>query len=64
MVKCPYCGFDAEFRLLKTWRYRRWSVYFYECPGCKGRFRYQIDPEAKRKNYIIRVGVGRRARGS
>ncbi len=59
MVKCPYCGFDGDFRLLKTWKYKRWDVYFYECPKCKGRFRLQIDPEGKWKSYILKVG-GRR----
>ena len=26
MVRCPYCGFEGEFKLLKTWRYRWWNV--------------------------------------
>lgn len=21
VVKCPYCGFEGEFKLLKTWKY-------------------------------------------
>jgi len=21
-IKCPYCGYEGEFKLLKTWRYR------------------------------------------
>ena len=57
MVKCPYCGFDGEFRLLKTWRYRRWSAYFYECPQCGGKLRYQVDSEGKKKSFIMRVKV-------
>jgi len=56
VVKCPYCGYEGDFKLLKTWRYRWWDVYFYECPKCSGRFRYQVDPSGKRKSYIIRVG--------
>jgi hypothetical protein len=26
MIKCPYCGFEGELKLLKTWRYRLWNV--------------------------------------
>lgn len=51
MVKCPYCDFEGEHRLLKTWRYRMWDVYFYECPNCRGRFRYQADPTSRYKGY-------------
>ena len=57
MVKCPYCGYEGEFRLLKTWKYKWWNVYFYECPKCGGRFRWQIDPTGKYKSYVIRIGV-------
>ena len=56
-LKCPYCGFEGEFKLLKTWRYRWWDVYLYECPKCGGRFRYQVDPTGKYKSYVMRVGV-------
>jgi len=56
MVKCPYCGYEGDFKLLKTWKYKWWDVYLYECPRCEDRFRWQADPEGKRKNYIIKVG--------
>jgi DNA-directed RNA polymerase subunit RPC12/RpoP len=59
MVKCPYCGFEGEHMLLKSWRYRVWSVYYYECPKCGLRFRWQVDPSGKYKNYVIKVGAGR-----
>jgi len=62
MVKCPYCGFEGEFKLIKTWRYKWWDVYFYECPNCHGRFRYQVDPAGKYKSYVMRVGVKKRSR--
>jgi uncharacterized Zn finger protein len=58
-IRCPYCGFEGEFKLLKTWKYSWWDVHFYECPKCGGRFRYQVDPTGKYKSYIIRVGIGR-----
>jgi len=32
VVRCPYCGYEGERRLLKTWRYRVWEVHYYECP--------------------------------
>jgi uncharacterized Zn finger protein len=60
MVKCPYCGYEGEFKLLKTWKYSKWDVYFYECPICGNRFRYQIDPTGKYKSYIIRIGIRRK----
>lgn len=59
MVRCPYCGSEKEHRLLKTWRYRAWNVYFYECPNCHGKFRYQADTTGKYKSYVIRVKSGR-----
>ena len=60
VVKCPYCEYEGGFKLLKTWRYRWWNVYLYECPRCKGRFRWQVDPEGKRKSYVMRIGIKRK----
>ena len=59
VVKCHYCGFEGELKLLKTWRYRWWNVYFYECSKCDSKFRYQVDPRSKYKSYIMRVGIRR-----
>jgi len=42
MIKCPYCGYEGEFQLLKTWKYSWWDVYLYQCPKCNGKFRYQV----------------------
>lgn len=56
VVKCPYCGFEGNHRLLKTWKYRLWDVLLYECLACGGKFRYQVDPEGKRRSYVIKVG--------
>jgi len=56
-IKCPYCGFEGESKLLKTWKYSWWDVYLYECPKCGGRFRWQVDPAGVKKSYVIRVGV-------
>jgi transposase-like protein len=58
-IRCPYCGFENSFKLLKTWRYKGWNFYYYECPKCNKRFRYQVDPTGRRKSHII-VKLGRR----
>jgi len=26
LVKCPYCGYEGEFRVLRTWRFRFYNV--------------------------------------
>jgi uncharacterized Zn finger protein len=57
VIKCHYCGYEGEFKLIKTWKYSWWSVYFYECLKCGGNFRYQVDPRSKYKSYIMRVGI-------
>jgi DNA-directed RNA polymerase subunit RPC12/RpoP len=57
VVRCPYCGYESEFKLLKTWRYRAWDVRYYECPRCGGRFRWQVDPTGRYRSYVIRVGI-------
>jgi len=56
MVKCPFCGYEGEHRLLKTWKLRWWDVYLYQCPKCGGKFRYQVDPTGKRRSFIMRLG--------
>jgi uncharacterized Zn finger protein len=58
VVKCPYCGYEGEFKLIKTWRYKWWDAYFYECLNCCRRFRYQVNPAGKYKSYVMKVGVG------
>jgi DNA-directed RNA polymerase subunit RPC12/RpoP len=57
LPKCPYCGYEEEFKPLKTWKYKWWDVYFYECPKCGGRFRWQVDPTGRYRSYVIRVRV-------
>jgi hypothetical protein len=59
VVKYLYYEYENEFKLLKTWRYSWWNVYFYECPKCGGGFRYQVDPESRRKSFIIKTGFSR-----
>jgi uncharacterized Zn finger protein len=56
MLRCPYCGFEGEFTTLKTWKYKCWEVHLHRCPKCGKSFRYHVDPEGKRKNFIMRLG--------
>jgi len=61
-LKCPFCGFEGESKLLKTWKYAGWDVYFYQCSNCGKKFRWQVDPTGVKKSFIMRVGVGKRSR--
>ena len=56
MVKCPYCGFEGEFKLLKTWRFGFYDVSMLKCPKYGDRFRWQVDPSGRYKSYVLRVG--------
>ncbi len=62
MPRCPYCGYEGEFELLRTWKFKYYTVYYYECPKCRGLFRYYtgVSPRGKRSEFIIRVGIPRR----
>jgi hypothetical protein len=62
MVRCPYCGFGGEPKLLKTWKYAGWDVYFYQCSSYGKKFRWQVDLGCVKKSFIMRVGVGKRPR--
>jgi len=57
LVKCPYCGYEGEFRVLKTWRFRFYNVSRMECPRCHGVFNYYqgVSPKGKRSEFVIRV---------
>jgi uncharacterized Zn finger protein len=57
LVKCPYCGYEGEFRVLKTWRFRFYNVSMMECPRCHGVFNYYrgVSPKGKGSEFVIRV---------
>jgi len=57
LVKCPYCGYEGEFRVLKTWRFRFYNVSRLECLRCHGVFNYYrgVSPKGKRSEFVIRV---------
>jgi predicted RNA-binding Zn-ribbon protein involved in translation (DUF1610 family) len=57
-IKYPYCGFEGEFKLLKTWRYRAWNVY-YECPRCGG-FGFYLDHSGRCKSFTVKFRPGAR----
>ena len=53
MAKCPYCGYEGGFKLLKTWRYRWRDIYFYECMKRCTRLIPYVDPKDKRRSFAI-----------
>jgi len=57
LVKCPYCGYEGEFRVLRTWRFRFYNVSGMECPRCHGVFNYYrgVSPNGKESEFVIRV---------
>jgi len=57
VVKCPYCGYEGEFRVLKTWKFRFYDVELLECTKCKGEFSYYhgVTPYGKRSEFVIRI---------
>ena len=57
MVKCPYCGYEENFRLLKTWKFRFYDVKMLECSRCGGRFNHYlgISPKNRRSEFVIKI---------
>ncbi|MEM4592171.1 MAG: hypothetical protein QW196_02090 [Sulfolobales archaeon] len=61
MVKCPFCGFEADangFKLLREpWRFRFYEVKMLECPRCKSVFNYYegTSPRGKRSSFTIEL---------
>ena len=51
MVKCPFCGYEAnisQFKLLRnTWKFRFYEVKMLECPKCHGVFNYYYGISSK-----------------
>lgn len=62
MVKCPYCGYEGEFRVLKTWKFRFYEAKRMECPKCHGVFNhYQgVSPKGRKSEFVIKVKSGAR----
>ncbi|MGC9012691.1 hypothetical protein WLZ34_01570 [Thermogladius sp. KZ2Tp1] len=61
MVKCPYCGYEADvsaFKLLREpWRFRFYTVMRLECPRCHKVFNYYsgVSPKGKKSEFVVRV---------
>jgi len=36
MVRCPFCSYEREFKLLKMWGFRFYEVKRLECPDAAG----------------------------
>jgi hypothetical protein len=66
LTKCPYCGFEGGFKLLKTWKFKWYNVRYHECPRCNRKFRFYtgVSPRGKKSEFIIRVGALRRVGGA
>ena len=60
MPKCPYCGFEGEFKVLKTWRFRFYEVKRLECPRCRRVFNHyqRVSPRGKKTELVVRVKSG------
>ena len=59
MVRCPYCGFEKDFKALKTWKFRFYDVKLFKCPNCGRGFNYYygISPRSgKASEFVIRIG--------
>jgi Zn-finger nucleic acid-binding protein len=52
MIKCPYCGFEGSFELLKTWKFRSYNVEMSRCPKCDGIFNYY---KSATTEFVIRI---------
>ena len=57
MVKCPYCGYEGKFKLLKTWKFRFYEVKHLECPKCHGVFNHYhgVGRTGRKSEFVIRV---------
>ena len=66
MVRCPYCGFEGEFNLLRTWRFRFYDVRMISCPRCRGVFNYYsgVSSTGRRSEFVVRLRPRTRASAS
>jgi len=61
VVKCPFCGFEADVdsfkQLRELRRFRFYEVKMLECPKCKGVFNYYegVSPRGKQSSFTIKV---------
>jgi len=57
VVRCPYCGYGGEFRLVKTWRFGFYGVRMLECPRCGGSFNHYVGVTSRGRHseFVIRI---------
>jgi len=57
MVKCPYCGYEGGFRLIKNWRFKFYDVKMFECPKCHSVFNHYagVSVKGKTSEFVIKV---------
>jgi transposase len=57
LVRCPYCGYEGEFRVEKSWRFRFYEVRRLSCPKCGGVFNHYrgVSPKGRVSDFVIRV---------
>jgi len=64
MVKCKYCGYEAQvdkFKLLRDpWKFRFYTVRRLECPNCHGIFNYYHGTSPK-SNKVLEFTIGVKA---
>lgn len=56
-MRCPFCGYGDDFKVIKEWRFRFYTVRRAECPKCGGIFNHYAGkpPTGKASGFTIRV---------
>lgn len=54
MSICPYCG-SPDVEAVRRWRFKWWDVTQHQCRRCGGRFNSYVDPEGRRKTFVIKI---------
>jgi len=61
MVKCPYCGYEAnlnEFKLLRNpWKYGVFTVRRLECPKCHKIFHHYFGITSAGKEVMFSIKI-------
>jgi transposase-like protein len=57
MIKCPYCNYEGEFKLIKNWRFRFYDVKMFECPKCHSVFNHYAGVSVKGKASEFRIKI-------
>jgi predicted nucleic-acid-binding Zn-ribbon protein len=57
VVKCPVCGYEGEYKQLKTWRFRFYDVEMLECPKCRNAFNHYhgVSPTGRGSEFVVRI---------